>query len=226
MSTKANKPQWLLDAEKAIQNFEDSKYGKMTDKQMRLSERGRINGSMADRSKITKSRLETLANNPEFQKKLSDAGKFTTEKLKEKGHYQSEQWIEASRKNGKKLQASMTAKEKTKLGQLANSSRTEEGKSKAGKARAAATNSIRIKCPHCHSNDTTPGAYKRYHGDSCMWIKHSEEEVFGSIEGANDGKPFNRKQIREACKKYSIIERRAIHSEYIIKIQKGLYKIK
>lgn len=34
-----NKPQWLIDAENEINNFEQTKFGKMTDKEFRLSER-------------------------------------------------------------------------------------------------------------------------------------------------------------------------------------------
>jgi hypothetical protein len=39
MKKQDNRPQWLIDAENEIKNFENTKFGKMTDKEFRLSER-------------------------------------------------------------------------------------------------------------------------------------------------------------------------------------------
>ena len=49
-----NKEQWLIDAENEINNFENSKYGKMSEKEFRGSERGNENVESGHLAKISK----------------------------------------------------------------------------------------------------------------------------------------------------------------------------
>lgn len=68
---KVNKPQWLIDAEKAIQKFEKTDIAKLTDNQMRMKERNSIASSMVS------------------QETRSKAGKIAGQKNVESGHWNS-----------------------------------------------------------------------------------------------------------------------------------------
>lgn len=94
-----NKPQWLIDAENEIQNFADSKYGKMTDGQIGLSLGGQYGGS---KSKGKKQSKEAINNNRLSQtgKKLSEEHKLKISKSN-KGKIRSEESKEKNSKNSK-----------------------------------------------------------------------------------------------------------------------------
>jgi hypothetical protein len=85
-----NKPQWLIDAEKDIQEFEDSKYGKMDNKEFLYSQRQSNAASVSGKNNVK---------NGIFGTKDSKANKA----LKESGWYESERNKKICSENGKKI---------------------------------------------------------------------------------------------------------------------------
>lgn len=86
MSTKKNKPQWLIDAEKAMEDFSNTKYANMTDANISRA-------SWAKDYGIGKKHEEGKT------KQIIQKGLDTKKK---KGFYQSEAWLSKQSKKGKK----------------------------------------------------------------------------------------------------------------------------
>lgn len=89
-----NKPQWLIDAENAINEFENSKYGKMNTKEFNISQRSKIHGGV----------VKYVKNNPEHQKKAF------AKMLEKNPNHQSEAGKKGGAKGGKAAHKSMLEK--------------------------------------------------------------------------------------------------------------------
>ena len=91
-----NKPQWLIDAENAINKFADTKVGKMTDKEFRQYDgcirAGQITGNVHKES----GHIQNLNNYPRAENQRSEAGKIAGAKNVETG------WVEEFQKIGTK----------------------------------------------------------------------------------------------------------------------------
>ena len=72
-----NKPQWLIDAENEIKNFEESKHGKMTKHQISSSINGvNRNNDKESQSNAAKKLIKTLKDNGTYKEKQSNAAKI------------------------------------------------------------------------------------------------------------------------------------------------------
>ena len=78
MSTKKNKPQWLIDAEKDIAKFEDSKYGKMSDSEVNQYIRNAKGGSISGTNNVDNKVFGTA--DSKAQKALNESGWYGSEK--------------------------------------------------------------------------------------------------------------------------------------------------
>lgn len=136
-----NKPQWLLDAEAEIQKFEQTEWGKLTEKEFRRKEASSNVGKMYGTINVENGHLKKIA-----KKGGHVQGKVQGRKNVESGHLDRIRDIEACKKGGKRAMAKMTKDQRIKGGSNAAN--------------------IERQCPHCNIV-MKGGNYFRYHGDNC-----------------------------------------------------------
>ena len=172
---------------------------------------------------LTKKEFNQKAQEAFEKSRAVQGGIITANARAESGYYETDEFHEQAIKMGKARMAMLSKKQKSSLGKLANSSRTEEGKSKAGKARAAATNAIRKQCPFCCTPPLNPRNYAHKHGDKCFWKNTSEKTFFESI----GKKVFKSVDIKAAADRFNMTPYfKCRASNYIEKIAYDTFRIK
>lgn len=155
MSSNKNKPQWLIDAEKAMQEFKETKYANMSDGKLAqinaLHNWKKHNKDLVN--EYRKKATEARTSNKQLQ---SNSGKIggsnTAKKRKEEGYFESKEWKENQSKGGK----------------IQGSKNVESGHWAKVSKKGVKASHKEIECPVCKVKGSTRNI-KQSHFDKCIY---------------------------------------------------------